>query len=152
MSAPPGVARPRVERREAVLRRLAEERHVWIATADPAADGAHLIPLAFVWDGATLTMATRERSRTVRNLRRSGRARVALGSTADVVIVEGDVTFSVPALDDPRLDATFATLPLDPRRVPGVVCVHLRPDRVMAWASPAEIDDRDLMRDGTWLD
>lgn len=133
-----------------VRERLAAEHHLWIATAD--GDGSpHLIPLAYAWDGTQLTVATKERNKTVRNVVRSGRARVALGSPTDVVVVDATVTLSEPDPDDPTLDATFARLPLDPRRVPGVTCVHLRPQRIQAWRALSEMADRTVMRDGRWL-
>jgi hypothetical protein len=144
----PAPPRSTAGRRADVLRMLSTERHLWIASAEDSR--AHLIPLAFAWDGAAITMVTRRSSRTVRNLRRAGRARVALGSPRDVVIVDGPVSFSEPADADPRLREIFATLPLNPERVPGAIGVHLAPQRIMAWRGLAEMRDRTVMADGRW--
>lgn len=151
--ARPLAATPRTvaQRKADVLDRLAAEHHVWIASANEDSD-AHLVPLAFVWDGTRLWMATHERNRTLRNLRRTGRARAALASTQDVVIIEGTVSFAPPTDIAPDFGTTFAKLPLDPRRVPGTICVQLTPRRILAWRSPAEMPDRTVMADGRWLD
>jgi|HubBroStandDraft_4_1064222.scaffolds.fasta_scaffold16454_2 hypothetical protein len=137
------------QRRDDVLHMLSTERHLWIASA---ADGRpHLIPLAFAWDGGTIIFLTREASRTVQNLRKSGQARAALGSSRDVVIIEGPVTFSEPADASGGLRAVFAALPLDPDRVPGAVGVHLTPQRILAWRGLGEIGGRTIMAGGEWL-
>ena len=148
VTAPP--PRTIAQRCADVRERLAAEHHLWIATGD-GDRGAHLIPLAYAWDGTRLTVATRERNKTVRNVVRSGRARVALGSPTDVVVIDATVTRSDADPHDPALDATFSRLPLDPRRVPGVVCLHLRPVRIQAWRNLPEIAGRTIMRDGRWL-
>jgi hypothetical protein len=137
-----------VERREDVLHLLSTERQLWIASA--AHGRAHLIPLAFAWDGATITMVTRRNSRTVQNLRESHHARVAIGSPRDVVIIEGPVSFQEPAEATAELRALFATLPLNPERVPGAIGVQLAPQRIMAWRGLAEMSDRAIMTDGHW--
>jgi hypothetical protein len=127
---------------------LGTERHLWLASA--AGSLAHLIPVAFAWDGAVITMVTRRGSRTARNLRESGHARVALGSPRDVVIIEGTVSFSEPATAPPDVRAAFASLPLNPERLPGAIGVHLTPLRILAWRGLAEIADRTIMADGHW--
>jgi hypothetical protein len=137
------------QRRDDVLHMLAAERHLWIASA---ADGLpHLIPLAFAWDGTTIIFVTRRTSRTVQNLRKSARARAALGSSRDVVIIEGPVSFTEPADADAGLRAVLATLPLDPEKVPGAVGVHLMPQRILAWRGLNEIGSRTIMAGGQWL-
>jgi len=90
-----------------VLARLREDVDLWVASAD-AEGNAYLVPLSFVWDGAALTISTPRASRTARNLMRAEWARVALGLTRDVVIVEGTVeTITIgtdPALEDAHAD------------------------------------------------
>ena len=136
------------KRRADVLHLLSTERQLWIASA--ADDRAHLIPLAFAWDGTTITMVTRRTSRTVQNLRKSPHARAAIGSPRDVVLIDGPVSFMEPAGAPPALLALFATLPLNPEKVPGAIGVHLLPRRSMAWRGLAEIGDRTIMADGHW--
>jgi hypothetical protein len=146
MADPP---RPPSQRRDDVLHMLKTERHLWIASA--ADDRAHLIPLAFAWDGTAIIFLTRQTSRTVQNLRKSEHARAALGSSRDVVIIEGPVSFSEPADASASLRAVFATLPLNPEKVPGTVGVHLTPQRILAWRGLSEIGSRTIMAGGQWL-
>ncbi len=72
------VRRTTSERIENVLALLASELDAWVASADP--DGAgYVIPLTFFWDGTALIFATPGTSRTARNLRSAGRARIGSG-------------------------------------------------------------------------
>src|SRR6059058_1460324 len=80
--------RSTAQRKADVLEKLRRDVDLWAASAGATGE-AYLIPLSFYWDGAGLTIATPGRSRTARNRRRAGRARVALGPTRDVVILEG---------------------------------------------------------------
>ncbi|MCC2274779.1 pyridoxamine 5'-phosphate oxidase family protein [Streptomyces sp. ET3-23] len=149
MPTPAEPPRPVAQRREDVLALLETERHLWLASAD--ADRPHLVPFAYAWDGECLTILTRRTSRTVRNLQGSGLARVALGTARDVVLVDAAPEFIEPEEADERTSALFASLPMDPRRVPGVIGVRLRPRRILAWRSLSEMRDRVVMRDGHWV-
>ena len=82
-------ARSREQRRRDTVEKLGNDVDLWVASADETGN-AYLVPLSFYWDGSTITIATPRASRTARNLVRAGWARVALGPTRDVVIVEGD--------------------------------------------------------------
>src|SRR5262249_48300035 len=76
------------QRTRDTLDKLRPEVDLWVASA--GGDGeAYLVPLSFVWDGRALTVATPVESRTARNLTRAGWARVGLGPTRDVVMLEG---------------------------------------------------------------
>lgn len=138
------------QRREDVLALLQNERHLWLASAD--ADRPHLVPFAYAWDGECMTILTRRTSRTVRNLQGGGLARVALGTARDVVLVDAKPEFIEPGEADEKTSALFASLPMDPRRVPGVIGVRLTPQRILAWRSFSEMRDRVVMRDGRWMD
>jgi len=130
---------------------LEREVDAWVASASASGD-AYLLPLSFYWDGSCLTIATPKTSRTARNLRRAGWARLALGPTRDVVMVEGDVR-EIPVDAEPELAEAHANAAgFDARREPGYVFFQLRPARIQAWRNPAELDERDVMRDGRWLD
>ena len=85
-----------------MLAKLRDDVDLWVASADETGE-AYLVPLSFHWDGAALTLATPRSSPTAVNLLRAGRARVALGPTRDVVIVEGTVA-ELPRGDDPELE------------------------------------------------
>ena len=76
------------ERVAAARHRLQQEYQMWLSTG--ADDGPHLIPVAFVEDGDAIVTATGANSKTVRNLRGSGRARIAVGTTSDVVMLDGE--------------------------------------------------------------
>ena len=57
----------------------------------PTADDheiAHLVPLSLCWHYGEVIVATEARSRTARNAQGSGQARLALGLTQDVVMID----------------------------------------------------------------
>ena len=61
-----------------------------MASASP--DGApYLVPLSFDWDGEALLVSTPADSPTGRNLAATRSARVGLGETRDVTMIDGDV-------------------------------------------------------------
>lgn len=121
---------------------------VWVATGD-----AYLIPLTLAWTGERILLATGRTSRTARNLADRGTARLALGPTRDVVMIDATLDRVVPAAGSGELGEAFATQnDWDPRTVgePYVFLV-LRPDRIQAWREENELPGRLLMRAGTWL-
>lgn len=142
------------EERRSADRRIADARHrlehdadLWIATAT---DGQPwLIPLSFHWTGAAVVMATLRRSRTYRNLADAGGARLALGPTRDVVLIDGEVDLP-DELPDDQADAVAAATGYDPRTEPEAGYVRVTPRRVDAWRNVAETEGRTIMRDGSW--
>ena len=144
-------ARSPEERKRDVLALLEREVDVWVASA--SADGeAMLVPLSFVWDGRRLTVSTPLASRTARNLIRAGVARVALGATRDVVLIDG--TLEVIALGaEPELEEAHArATEFDPRTLADeYVYLRLTPQRIQAWREVNELRGRHLMRDGAWV-
>jgi general stress protein 26 len=144
-------ARTLAERRDAALERLRSNSNLWLATASDGR-GPHLIPVSYWWDGARLTTATSENSRTARNIRAQPKVRAALGSTGDVLII--DATAAVVPWDD--IDETtgegYAQASGVPRSMPGFVYVRLVPQRMQVWRGPAEFSGRTVMREGAWLD
>ena len=147
--APP---RSRAVRRADTLRKLETEVDAWVASASE--DGrANLVPLSFVWHEGALTISMPVTSVTGRNLARAGCARVALGTTRDVVIVDGALEVlpigSDPALEDAHARATG----FDPREETKTFAYfRLKPERIQAWREENELADRELMRGGFWLD
>ena len=140
-------ARSLEQRRRDTLARLDQDVDLWMATAG---DGTpYLVPLSFRWDGSTLLVATPASSPTGRNLRATGQARLALGATRDVVLVEGDVTVVEP--DPGEADAFAAKAGFDPRNSRGYLYFRVTPRRVQAWREVDELAGRDLMRDGAWV-
>lgn len=146
----PPTARSLDRRRTDALKRL-ETYQMWLATGSDG-HGAHLIPVAYVWNSNTLTTATFERSRTAANLRATPRARVAIGDTADVVMI--DVTATLIPVDaiDPDVADRFAQVSHDPRIMPGLVYIELAPHRIQVWNGFHEFTGRTVMIDGQWLD
>lgn len=124
---------------------------VWVATAS-AAGTPHLVPLSLAWVGERAVVAVEESSVTARNLTASGEARLALGPTRDVVMIDARLENTVQAAADDELSMAYAEqADWDPRRSVGYVFLVLRPVRVQAWREVNEISGRTLMRDGRWL-
>ena len=147
----PPPARSTAQRKADALARLRGDVDLWVASAD--ADGnAYLIPLSYYWDDEALTIATPRTSRTAKNLIRAGWARVALGHTRDVVIVEGSVE-AIPIGADAALENAHAEASgFDPRaEVEEYVYLRITPDSILAWRESNELKGRRLMRDGEWL-
>jgi hypothetical protein len=121
---------------------------VWVATGD-----TYLIPLTMAWTGERIVLATSGTSRTVRNLAAHGTARVALGPTRDVVMIDATLERTVPAAGADALGEAYAAQnDWDPRTAgDGYVFLVLRPDHIQAWREENELPGRLLMREGTWL-
>ncbi|MFE9768656.1 pyridoxamine 5'-phosphate oxidase family protein [Streptomyces sp. NPDC005808] len=151
MTNPP--ARTPKQRKQDTLNRLEHDEDVWVSTA--AEDGAspYLVPLSFLWDGETLLLATPAASPTGRNLRATGKARLGIGPTRDVVMIEGTVRTLEPVeLPEGVGDAFAFKTGFDPRRLTSAyLYFSVTPQRVQAWREANEIAGRDLMRDGEWL-
>ena len=150
--ARPEPARTRARRIDDTLERLRTDVDLWVASANDVGE-AYLVPLSFQWDDSKLTIATPRRSVTARNLMRAGWARVALGETRDVVIVEGPVE-AVALGTDPELEAAHAVAAgFDPRELAEeYVYLRITPHEVQAWREANELEGRSLMRGGTWLE
>jgi hypothetical protein len=148
----PEAARSRSQRRVDVVDKLRSEVDVWVASADEAGR-AYLVPLSYYWDDATLTVATPRASRTAVNLVRAGWARVALGPTRDVVIIEGPVE-AIPIGKDSALeDAHAQATGFDPRTLADeYIYLRITPHTMQAWREANELEGRQLMRKGEWLD
>ncbi len=147
--------RPRAIRRADVLAMLnAPVADAWVSTA--AGDRPYLVPLTLAWYGERIVLATEANSPTARNLGASGRARIALGSTRDVVMIEArlDGVRPVAAAESAGLGEAYATQnDWDPRTAgPNYVFLLLRPVLIQAWRELNELRDRTVMRDGVWLD
>ncbi len=140
------------QRTSDVREKLRDDVDCWVASASGVGD-AYLVPLSFHWDGARLLLATPTNSRTARNLRRAGEARLALGPTRDVVIIEGSVTF-IPrdAIDDALATAHAQKTGFDPRQIAEeYVYLAVAPRTIQAWREADELAGRFVMRGGRWL-
>ena len=134
-----------------MLALLDQEVDLWVPSASANGE-AMLVPLSFVWDGRRLTMSTPLGSKTARNLIRAGVARVALGATRDVVLIDG--TLEVIRLgEETELEEAHARATgFDPRTLADeYVYLRLTPQRIQAWREDNELRGRHIMRDGAWV-
>jgi len=146
--------RPPEQRKSDTLEALAaHEADVWTATAGREGQ-PHLVPLSLCWLDERIVLVTEPTTSTVRNLRAGSTARLGLGPTRDVVMIDAvlesdhDSTEVTPEI----ADAFAAQSGWDPRQATGDFrYVVLRPVRVQAWREETELADRTLMRDGEWL-
>ncbi|MFE7929222.1 pyridoxamine 5'-phosphate oxidase family protein [Streptomyces sp. NPDC057456] len=144
--------RSRAQRRHDTEHRLTHDVDVWVASA--SADGApYLVPLSFDWDGHALLAATPTNSPTGRNLAATRVARLALGRTRDVTMIDGDVeVLDLDALPQERGDRFARRTGFDPREpAASYSWFRIVPRRIQAWREESELSGRELMRDGRWL-
>jgi hypothetical protein len=127
------------------------EIDVWVATASAGGD-PHLVPLSLGWIGGRAVIAVEEGSVTARNLAGGRSARLAVGPTRDVVLLDVTLERSVGVDEEADLGAAYAAqADWDPRGLAGYVFLVLRPSRVQAWREANELRGRVLMREGEWL-
>jgi hypothetical protein len=130
--------------------KLENDIDVWVATATDNAP--HLVPLSLHWDGERVILATESDSVTARSAAASGRVRLGLEPSRDVVMIDADCEVldvsSAPALAEEYARRTS----WDPRHgsTPNVFIV-CRPTRIQVWRSVEEIAGRTIMRGGEWL-
>jgi hypothetical protein len=150
MTAPP---RSLEQRKRDALDRLERDVDGWVATADEAGGNPYLIPLSYLWEGSSLLFATLSASPTSRNLQATGKVRVGIGPTRDVVLVEGMAqAFAVGEISTEVGDAFAAKTGFDPRRLSGsYLYFRIHPQRIQAWREANELAGRDLMLEGRWL-
>jgi hypothetical protein len=145
--------RSRAQRRRDTEHRLTHDIDVWVASA--SADGApYLVPLSFDGDGEALLVATPADSPTGTNLATTRTARLGLGHTRDVSMIDGEVeVLEIDALPQLRGDRFAARAPASTRvRWPRRTAGSASPASLRAWREVNELPDRELMRDSRWLD
>jgi Pyridoxamine 5'-phosphate oxidase len=133
--------------------KLIGDADVWIATGD-SRGVAHLVPLSLCWYEGEIVVATESRSRTARNAVVSAQARLALGSTRDVVSIEATATIVARADANPSMvDEYRARVGWDPGADGGEwVFIRCSPVSVQVWRDVDEIAGRTVMRRGTWIE
>ena len=149
MAFPP--ARPLGQRKTDTLAKLAEPAtDVWVASAGAE---AYLVPLSLGWVDERVVIALQSASRTAQNIAASGTARLGLGPTRDVVLIDAVLEATHPIADGPAslVDGYLAQADWDPRgEGDSYQWMVLRPVRIQAWREPNELAGRTLMRDGAW--
>jgi hypothetical protein len=145
-------ARDREARKADTLAMLATPAiDVWVATASAGA-APYLVPVSLAWVDDRVVIAVAATSVTARNLVASGEARLAVGATRDVVMIDAVLERAVDVAADAALGVAYvAQADWDPRSSAGYQFLVLRPVRVQAWREANELPGRTLMRDGTWL-
>ncbi|HEX6021804.1 MAG TPA: pyridoxamine 5'-phosphate oxidase family protein [Solirubrobacter sp.] len=144
--------RTKAQRRRDTEHRLAHDVDLWVASASP--DGSpYLVPLSFDWDGEALLVATPANSPTGRNLATTRTARIGLGETRDVTMIDGDVeVLEIGDLPQDQADRFAARAGFDPRTLTtSYRWFRIVPRWIQAWREVDELADRELMRDGQWL-
>jgi hypothetical protein len=150
MTPPP---RTQQQRKLDALNRLEHDTDAWVATADEGNGTPYLIPLSFLWDGSTLLIATPASSPTSRNLQATGKVRLGIGPTRDLVLIEATVhTLAASEITDELGDAFAAKTGFDPRQLTSpYLYFRIHPQRLQAWREANELTGRDLMRGGHWV-
>lgn len=146
-------ARTPEQRKQDALIRLEQDVDAWVATADPESGTPYLVPLSFLWDGVTLLVATQSSSPTSRNLQATGKVRLGIGPTRDLVLVEGTVlALEAAELKDEVGDSFAVKTGFDPRELTSpYLYFRIHPQRIQAWREANEIEGRELMSGGHWI-
>jgi len=134
----------------------ARHADIWVASASTDGDQplAHLIPLSLAWIDDCIVLAAPVQQQTARNIAACGKARLALGPTRDVVIIDAVLERLTPVADVPAYfaDRYAAQADWDPRQEGAAYAyLVLRPERIQAWREANELKGRTLMRNGAWL-
>jgi hypothetical protein len=157
LKTPPSPAsllpRSQQQRKQDALYRLEHDVDAWVATADGESGTPYLVPLSFLWDGSTLLIATPSTSPTGRNLLATGKVRIGIGPTRDVVLIEGTAqAVAVSELSQEVGDAFAVKTGFDPRQLStSYLYFRIYPQRLQAWREANELEGRELMRNGQWI-
>jgi len=113
-----------------------------------------MVPLSLAWLDDQIIVATPTNTLTVSNILSNGRARAALDSADDVVILDADVAVIDFDAAEPALIARYVErVGWDPRNIEGAWSLLLMtPRRGQAWNGPSEIHGRIIIRNGQWAD
>ena len=140
-----------LQRKADVRATLEQNGHAWLATA--ADSVPYVIVVQAVWDDESILVSTRESSRTARNIEQSRVARLALGDADDAIVIDATLLRALPAVDASAQRTAFKRAAgWDPgEQGPDWHLFVLRPTRIQAFRGYAEIEGRDVMKDGRWL-
>jgi hypothetical protein len=113
----------------------------------------YLVPLSFDWDGEALLLSTSIGTVTGRNLADARMARLGLGGTRDVCMIDGTVAvLRIGELSAEQGDRFAVRTGFDPRLLSSAYrWFRIVPQRIQAWREENELAGRELMRDGRWL-
>ncbi|MYW04640.1 pyridoxamine 5'-phosphate oxidase family protein [Streptomyces sp. SID3343] len=139
------------QRKKDALAHLAADKDLWVSTAD-AKGNPCLVPLSFWWNGTSIFIATVRTNQTGQNIVTTGRARVALGHTRDVVLIEASALLvENDDLATEYSDAYAEKCGWNPRESANYRFYRFDPQRIESWRELNEHEDRELLRAGEWL-
>jgi hypothetical protein len=130
---------------------------VWVATAAVDAGGrasSYLVPLSLAWIDERVVLATEADSVTARNIIGQRHARLGLGPTRDVVMIDAELEQVYGPDEVPAgLAQRYARqADWDPRESGDRMRFFvLRPLRIQAWREVNELPGRTVMRGGAWI-
>ena len=130
---------------------------VWVATAAVEAGGhagSYLVPLSLAWIDDRIVLATEADSATARNIISHRRARLGLGPTRDVVMIDAELeqVYSLEEVPVGLARRYAMQADWDPRESGDRMrFLVLRPQRIQAWREVDELPGRTLMRGGEWI-
>jgi len=144
--------RSTAQRKSDAIEKLNSDADVWVATAD-ARGIAHLVPLSLCWHHDMVVVAVEAGSRTARNASASGQARLALGPTRDVVMIDARASVVARQKAGTAITSSYRDRTgWEPGSDGGEwVYLLLEPTRIQVWREVDEIAGRTVMSDGTWL-
>ncbi len=131
---------------------LETQANVWVSTASPTGT-PHLVPLSLAWYENRILLATPTSTPTARNIAATGKARVALDSSHDVVLIVADATEEPFASGETAVLHEFVNRAgWNPAAESGEwSLLVLTPRVIQAWQGAGEIEGRTIMKDGEWL-
>src|ERR1700733_9438078 len=153
-----GQPRPREQRKVDTLAKLAvPAADVWVATAAVDAGGhasSYLVPLSLAWIGERVVLGNEAGSMNAVNIPSQGGARLGLGPTRDVVMIDAELehVYSLDEVPAGLARGYAAQADWDPRESgESMRFLVLRPLRIQAWREQNELPGRTLMRGGAWI-
>ena len=143
---------PEERKADAQAKLAAVEANVWIASASPTG-AVHLVPVTHTWNGSQVVVATGSGSRTVANVRANPQARLALGESRDVVMIDAVLVEAVSTSEAPAAMAEgyAAQAGWDPRTEVDNLYLVFGPQRIQVWREGEDPAGRSVMRNGAWV-
>ena len=129
---------------------MENDNDLWIASSSLHGD-PYLVPLSFWWDGKNLFISTVIKNPTAQNIVSTGKARVALGHTRDVILISAHARLLKADEIEACADAFIQKCGWDPRAAKGYTFFQLETHHIEVWREENEHADRVLMHNGKWL-
>jgi PPOX class probable F420-dependent enzyme len=115
--------------------RLREDKVLWLGSVRPEGR-PHLVPVWFLWDGATILIFSVPEQQKIRNIRNNPNVILALDDTQDgedVITIEGTAALPVDSVATPELpeyvakyDKMMRDINLDPKKMANLYSQAIR--------------------------